>query len=76
MEKQRGQEPEQKDKSDHGDRDTEYLFDHASFDAFDNRVYYKGSNFISGRDEYLPIPLAQYNFSEGRYVQNPGYGAF
>lgn len=42
----------------------------------DNRVYYKGSNFISGRDEYLPIPLAQYNFSEGRYVQNPGYGAF
>jgi len=42
----------------------------------DNRVYYKGAHFTSGKDEYLPIPLPQYNFSEGNYVQNPGYGSF
>ncbi len=41
-----------------------------------SRVYYKGAHFTSGKDEYLPIPLPQYNFSEGNYVQNPGYGAF
>ena len=40
------------------------------------RVYYRGARFIGGRDEYLPIPNAQYNFSEGTYVQNPGYGKF
>ena len=42
----------------------------------DNRVYYRGAHFTSGKDEYLPIPLPQYNFSEGNYVQNPGYGSF
>jgi len=42
----------------------------------DNRVYYRGAHFTSRKDEYLPIPLPQYNFSEGNYVQNPGYGAF
>ncbi len=41
-----------------------------------NRVYYKGAQFTTGKHEYLPIPLPQYNFSEGNYVQNPGYGAF
>ena len=40
------------------------------------RVYYRGARFIGGRDEYLPIPNSQYNFSEGTYVQNPGYGKF
>lgn len=40
------------------------------------RVYYRGARFTSGKDEYLPIPLPQYNFSEGNYVQNPGYGQF
>ena len=40
------------------------------------RVYYKGAHFTAGKDEYLPIPLPQYNFSEGNYVQNPGYGEF
>lgn len=40
------------------------------------RVYYKGARFTSGKDEYLPVPVAQYNFSEGNYVQNPGYGSF
>ena len=33
-------------------------------------------SLCSWRDEYLPIPNAQYNFSEGNYVQNPGYGKF
>lgn len=41
-----------------------------------HRVYYGNSSFRSGRDEYFPISNAQYNFSEGRYVQNPGYGTF
>ncbi|MDR0938494.1 MAG: RagB/SusD family nutrient uptake outer membrane protein [Mediterranea sp.] len=40
------------------------------------RVYYSNATYTAGRDEYLPIPLPQYNFSEGLYVQNPGYGAF
>ncbi len=29
--------------------------------------------FTAGRDEYLPIPQAQMNWSQGVYVQNPGY---
>lgn len=41
----------------------------------DNRVYYDGVNFNPG-GEYYPIPVAQYNFSLGRYTQNPGYPAF
>lgn len=41
----------------------------------DNRIYYKGKTFDAGR-EYFPIPVAQYNFSLGRYTQNPGYPAF
>lgn len=40
------------------------------------RVYYKNSAFTSGKDEYYPISIGQYNFSEGLYVQNPGYGEF
>ena len=40
------------------------------------RAYYSTAKFTAGRDEYLPIPLAQYNFSNGLYVQNPGYGEF
>ena len=46
------------------------------FQTENKRVYYRGARFIGGRDEYLPIPNAQYNFSEGTYVQNPGYGKF
>ena len=41
----------------------------------DNRIYYDGAVFDNG-EEYLPIPVAQYNFSLGRYTQNPGYPAF
>lgn len=31
------------------------------------------TKFVPGRDEYLPIPQAQINFSGGLYEQNPGY---
>lgn len=41
----------------------------------DNRVYYQNATFENGR-EYFPIPVAQYNFSGGKYVQNPGYPDF
>ncbi|MFT4022181.1 MAG: RagB/SusD family nutrient uptake outer membrane protein [Flavihumibacter sp.] len=30
-------------------------------------------HFLPGRDEYLPIPQPQMNWSKGSYVQNPGY---
>lgn len=39
------------------------------------RVYYRNASFETG-EEYFPIPVAQYNFSGGIYVQNPGYPAF
>lgn len=42
----------------------------------DNRGYYATASFKAGRDEYFPIPVNQYNFSGGLYVQNPGYPAF
>lgn len=41
----------------------------------DTRVYYKNAEYNTG-EEYFPIPVAQYNFSLGRYVQNPGYPSF
>lgn len=41
----------------------------------DNRIYYQNAKFETGR-EYFPVPVAQYNFSGGKYVQNPGYPAF
>ena len=41
----------------------------------DNRVYYQNAQFNDG-EEYFPIPVAQYNFSLGRYTQNPGYPKF
>lgn len=31
------------------------------------------AHFTAGRDEYLPIPQAQINWSQGVYKQNPGY---
>ncbi len=37
------------------------------FDWFNN------AHFVSGRDEFLPIPQAQMNWSKGTYTQNPGY---
>ena len=41
----------------------------------DNRIYYQNVSFETV-EEYFPIPVAQYNFSGGIYVQNPGYPAF
>ena len=41
----------------------------------DQRIYYQDAKFDSG-EEYFPIPVAQYNFSLGKYTQNPGYPAF
>lgn len=39
------------------------------------RTYYQNATFDMG-EEYCPIPVAQYNFSGGIYVQNPGYPKF
>ncbi len=41
----------------------------------DNRIYYSNASFETG-EEYFPVPVAQYNFSGGKYVQNPGYPKF
>jgi hypothetical protein len=35
--------------------------------------YLSAGNFTQGRDEFLPIPLTQVEFSHGAYTQNPGY---
>lgn len=37
------------------------------------RSYLKTAHFQKGRDEYLPIPLNQINYSKGVYKQNPGF---
>jgi hypothetical protein len=37
------------------------------------RTWYNGAHFSAGRDEYLPIPQAQMNWSRGVYKQNVGY---
>lgn len=39
------------------------------------RIYYANATFDNG-EEYYPIPVAQYNFSLGKYTQNPGYPEF
>ena len=39
------------------------------------RIYYRDASFETG-EEYFPVPVAQYNFSGGIYVQNPGYPSF
>lgn len=38
------------------------------------RSWLAPGHFTAGRDEYLPIPQAQINWSRGNYVQNTGYG--
>lgn len=42
----------------------------------DNRIYYANAHFTGGKDEYYPVPNNQYEFSGGKYVQNPGYAPF
>ena len=37
------------------------------------RPWLEVGRFTPGRDEYLPIPQEQMNWSQGVYVQNPGY---
>ena len=39
----------------------------------DNRIYYQSETFKTSRDEYLPVPINQINFSGGLYTQNPGF---
>lgn len=44
------------------------------FDVERNRVpILQTAEFTEGRDEYLPIPEQQIDFSEGTYEQNPGW---
>ncbi len=37
------------------------------------RTYLSTAKFTAGRDEYLPIPQAEITFTNGLYIQNPGY---
>ena len=37
------------------------------------RDYLQEASFEEGRDEYLPIPQQQIDFSDGTYVQNPNW---
>ncbi|ALW84206.1 glycan metabolism protein RagB [Hymenobacter sedentarius] len=37
------------------------------------RQYLQTAHFTAGRDEYMPIPLNQINFSKGLYKQNTGW---
>ena len=44
------------------------------FDAeAQRRDYLEDAGFQEGRDEYLPIPQQQIDFSDGSYTQNPGW---
>lgn len=46
----------------------------AYFEKEKNRRYWMNVAFFTkGRDEFLPIPQAQMNWSQGVYKQNPGY---
>lgn len=35
--------------------------------------FLQNAHFVTGRDEYFPIPQNQINYSGGLYTQNPGY---
>jgi hypothetical protein len=37
------------------------------------RAHLQSAHFQKGRDEYLPIPLNQINYSKGLYTQNAGW---
>lgn len=37
------------------------------------RSFLSGAKFTAGRDEYLPIPQREINFTRGLYKQNPGF---
>jgi hypothetical protein len=50
-----------------------YLNSYYSTESQGIPKYLAGGNFVQGRDEFLPIPLTQIEFSHGAYTQNPGY---
>ena len=37
------------------------------------RTFLSAAKFTKGRDEYLPIPQREIDFTKGLYIQNPGY---
>ena len=37
---------------------------------------YNRKLILDDGEEYYPVPVAQYNFSQGHYTQNPGYPSF
>jgi hypothetical protein len=37
------------------------------------KAFLSSAQFTKGRDEYLPIPQREIDFTKGLYVQNPGY---
>ena len=37
------------------------------------KAFLSSAQFTKGRDEYLPIPQREINFTKGLYVQNPGF---
>lgn len=39
----------------------------------DVHIHLQTAQFQKGRDEYLPIPLNQINYSKGLYKQNTGW---
>ncbi len=38
-----------------------------------DHTYYQGAEFEKNKNEYVPIPIQQINFSKGSYVQNYGF---
>lgn len=49
-----------------------YINDYLSVEQ-GRKPYLKSARFTKGRDEYLPIPLNQINYSKGLYQQNNGW---
>ncbi|WP_129714121.1 RagB/SusD family nutrient uptake outer membrane protein [Pedobacter sp. SYP-B3415] len=39
----------------------------------DRFAWNRQGRFVAGRDEFLPVPQPQMNYSQGSYTQNPGY---
>jgi hypothetical protein len=37
------------------------------------RSFLNTAKFTAGRDEYLPVPQSEIQFTNGLYKQNPGY---
>lgn len=39
----------------------------------DDHIYYQGAVFTKNKNEYVPVPIQQINFSKGKYQQNYGF---